>query len=383
MLMTARKDNRGFTLLELLLGVVILGIITVPLLHIFVTGATTSTKSRLYGEATVAAQNLTEQIQALGMDSIFSDARLLDSAAAYYTLDGDGHYNSAGISAPTLSDTLPKTYTLGITDYRDGGSAFDALITLTVPDEATNTHEVVVANQIETILDMRQADENAVLALRSECGEMMANVEELTTENLTRAMHINVVKTVDGLADTYRIEVIFDYSGSIALTAEKEIGTAYSFTYSEQISAIAPLVPDRTDGSPIFSVGLFYNAYYKTAMTTQTLQINNPTGSDINFFVVDSGILPASSGSTTRIWYKKQAFINNSPVNKLIFTNLDIDTYSAWKDNFYIKKLAISDYLTKTDARNRKYDIAIKLFKAGDGFSGTPIASLDSTKPSY
>ena len=382
MLNKARKDNRGFTLVELLLGVTILGIIVVPLLHVFVTGATTATKSRLYGEATVVAQNITEQIQALEMDSVLGDARSVAPGAAFYTLT-DSVYTPDGTSSPAISDTLPKTYYLGIKNYSDGASAFDALITLTVPNVTMNSQEVVVASPIETILDMRHADNNAVLELRSACGERMAAISQLTTENLTRSMNVNIVKTVNGTADTYRIEVLFDYSGLITLTAEKDRGNTYPFTYSEQVSSIAPLVPDRKDGSPVFSAGLFYNAYYKTAMTTQTLTINNNTGSDINFFVVNSGTLPAAVGSTTRIWYKNQAFVANKPVSKLIFTNLNNVSYSAWKDPFYIKTLAVSGYLAQTDTRNRKYDIAIKLFKAGDGFSGTPIASLYSTKLSY
>ena len=37
-----KGDNRGLTLLELIVGVVILAIVVVPLLHTFVTGANTA-----------------------------------------------------------------------------------------------------------------------------------------------------------------------------------------------------------------------------------------------------------------------------------------------------------------------------------------------------
>ncbi|MEG2519433.1 MAG: type II secretion system protein, partial [Oscillospiraceae bacterium] len=57
-------DNRGMTLVELLVAVVILGIIVVPLLHTIVTGATTERKSRVAGEATATAQDILETIEA-------------------------------------------------------------------------------------------------------------------------------------------------------------------------------------------------------------------------------------------------------------------------------------------------------------------------------
>ena len=80
---SAYKDNRGLTLVELLVGVTILAIIIVPLLHTFITGANTGIKSKNYGNATDAAQNLSEQIQALDVDTILQNSALVDSAAKF------------------------------------------------------------------------------------------------------------------------------------------------------------------------------------------------------------------------------------------------------------------------------------------------------------
>ena len=87
MIKSVFKDDRGLTLVELIVGVTILAIIVVPLLHIFVTGANTEYKSRIYGDATDAAQNLSEQIQANDADTILDNADAVDSGAYYYTYD--------------------------------------------------------------------------------------------------------------------------------------------------------------------------------------------------------------------------------------------------------------------------------------------------------
>ncbi|NLW65279.1 MAG: prepilin-type N-terminal cleavage/methylation domain-containing protein, partial [Clostridiales bacterium] len=43
-----KNDNRGLTLMELLVGVAILAVIITPLLHVYVTGANTARKNKLY-----------------------------------------------------------------------------------------------------------------------------------------------------------------------------------------------------------------------------------------------------------------------------------------------------------------------------------------------
>ena len=85
------KDNRGLTLVELLVGVVILAIVIVPLLHVFVTGASTERKSRAYGDATAAAQNLLEQAQASDIDAIFANSALTLDGASFYQYDGSSY----------------------------------------------------------------------------------------------------------------------------------------------------------------------------------------------------------------------------------------------------------------------------------------------------
>ena len=52
------NKNAGFSLLELLIAVTILAIITIPMLHMFVTSARINGKSRITLRATVLAQDI-------------------------------------------------------------------------------------------------------------------------------------------------------------------------------------------------------------------------------------------------------------------------------------------------------------------------------------
>ena len=67
-----RRDDRGFTLVELIVAIVILAIVFVPLLSAFVTGARTQAKSSQKNAATLAAQNIIEQIQADSIEAFRS-----------------------------------------------------------------------------------------------------------------------------------------------------------------------------------------------------------------------------------------------------------------------------------------------------------------------
>ena len=59
-----RQDNRGMTLVELLIAIVILAIITVPLLHAFVSSARVNLDSRKRSRLTTVAQDVMEGLRA-------------------------------------------------------------------------------------------------------------------------------------------------------------------------------------------------------------------------------------------------------------------------------------------------------------------------------
>ena len=56
-----KNNNKGFTLIEIIVAVVVLALVVVPLLNGFVTSARVNEKSRRLLNATNAAQSLMEQ----------------------------------------------------------------------------------------------------------------------------------------------------------------------------------------------------------------------------------------------------------------------------------------------------------------------------------
>ena len=65
-----RKQNKGFTLVEVLIAMTILAIIVVPLLHAFVTSSRTNAKAKQLMKATTLAQNVMEELKANSIEEV-------------------------------------------------------------------------------------------------------------------------------------------------------------------------------------------------------------------------------------------------------------------------------------------------------------------------
>ena len=74
-----KRNNKGFSLVELLVAVAILGIIVAPLLHTFVTSSFTAAKSKELGNQNSTAQNVAEAVQ----NTLLSDLSSLGAVSAY------------------------------------------------------------------------------------------------------------------------------------------------------------------------------------------------------------------------------------------------------------------------------------------------------------
>ncbi len=108
------KDNRGMTLIELLIAITILGIVAGPLLNGFLTSAQTEVKARRMGEVTSVAQNIMETVEGnyledliVDYDAIFKASFGDDIKSALSTIGENNHV----ISLEDLPSTGARTYT--------------------------------------------------------------------------------------------------------------------------------------------------------------------------------------------------------------------------------------------------------------------------------
>ena len=100
------KDNRGVTLVELMIAVVVFAIITTPLLNSFKTATLTVVKSEKMGSVSMAAQNVMERVEAAKIGDLVDDA---DAAKTALAAENATFYekNGAGYSIRTNAGTMP------------------------------------------------------------------------------------------------------------------------------------------------------------------------------------------------------------------------------------------------------------------------------------
>lgn len=102
-----RRDNRGFSLLELLIAVMILGILVAPLLHAFLSSAEAAKNSHSVGNATNAASNLIEQIKAMSTITDFTGSVEPDENGVYVVPIDNYVYRTRTYSGTVTLDPRP------------------------------------------------------------------------------------------------------------------------------------------------------------------------------------------------------------------------------------------------------------------------------------
>lgn len=121
-----RKDNKGFTLLELLVAVIVLAIVIVPMLHSFATSYRVNARSREFMRATTLAQNEMEIFEKEKIEDLTDPAKfdyVVDDSVTYTTTD------------PTTGEVLANhvAYTFsrsGIINDESGRDMFDVVVKL-------------------------------------------------------------------------------------------------------------------------------------------------------------------------------------------------------------------------------------------------------------
>lgn len=349
------NDNRGLTLLELLVGVAILAVIVTPLLHTFVTGANTARKSKQYRDATLAAQNIIEQIEATDMEAYLDGAALV-------TDEDDINYGKYVKKEESVSS---------------GGTEFDARIIIDTDSELNgsddNPFEIPFSNQMDAVFAMQDVDDIA--------RELFEGSADKDFSKLERYITIDVDYASAEDTATCKVTVTFEYEDRAKKTLNndgKEPSESISFNY--------PIVNEmnvtpRSDEGDAFAVYLFFKASVNTDFIMHNTVINNKTNYDFNVFLVDVGDDTGSIAHEVDYKPTKQGTIAG------LFTNMGNVNYSVYKSSnpdWHDKPEPVEVGLVQTGAITRVYDISVEIYKHDpeQDYSGKLLA-METSKLDY
>ncbi len=145
--------NKGFSLVELLVAITILGIAAATVAHSFITSSRITQKSKTFGEATVAADNIAEAVDAFTIDEFLSG-----SAGEMLDIDSDTQFFNGYVAPEAYVEGADpnfekNVYQAAMTSVRSGNTAYDAVVTISNGDsteeESSDAYGIYVLNNYE------------------------------------------------------------------------------------------------------------------------------------------------------------------------------------------------------------------------------------------
>jgi len=385
-------DNGGFSLVELLVAVVILGLIVAPLLQTFVTASGTAARSRKMGDATLASQNIAETIEANDLSSF-------------------------------VGSVSPKNgkYTVSMDGVQAGKSTFKAQVTL--DPQTSGTESPFQSINAEKITDYSNMD--AVFAQSQDAAEDPDQIS-LANFNLyaaTYTLDTAVTPTVSRLI----VMTLSEESGKVY--AKLVYTYTYTFTYitigSDGKSVSTPqtftdkqtyeLFPQGFSPAKVPNIYLMYNPWYRGDMLggcdkkndstynkmdviiAEAEYVKDSVNKDIpfQFFLVKQKSSAVTSGKEGQ--YSADIILKESDsavYPSTVFSNVneDVTGTSASRIANVMFKLQSGAYkytlftssitgdLVSKAPKNRIYQVTIKIYPSGTTDYTTPLCTFTTTK---
>lgn len=293
-----KQDNKGFTLVELLVAVMVLAIVIVPLLHSFVTSFRVNAKSKQLMRATTLAQNEMEIFEKEKIEDLMAMTDKNDPAKLVYTVtdkpdptdpDDDGCY------------TFERKKTI---NDESGKEMFDVVVTLNPKRLATgdryydyNTEPLMQMNTISNldsgsyVQSIRTAN-NAVdydtivygiFKERKNASGIGADWDiDDFEERLKRRIIINVSQLSDAHGAITKAKITYEYTCEDfdVMPDEYKVYTEEKIMYDN-----AQAFDDDGNRIELKSLYLFYAPRYDTTWADEIV-IENEAKLPIDFYVV-------------------------------------------------------------------------------------------------
>ena len=285
------SDQRGMSLVEMLVAITILVIVVVPLLHAFVTSATTNRKARIQLEATRVAEDVMEKIKSEELDQLLNGKT--PDAGGIYKLeyknqDINGKKYDAYVTLNPTDYIASDPSSVGVTDYNSkettqildtSNRSTASYIMKTDMDEgiAEDGFPGASWNFPAGLFDSTQACKEALLH---------------KGDGMDRTITVKITKDTAGITSvTISIEYTYEYTYN-SVTDKKTVDPVYEQTIYES----------QNPGVALKNLYLYYEPIYHSAaagMPKETIRIENPQLVPVDVYLLrqNKNVLHASDSS--------------------------------------------------------------------------------------
>ena len=295
MKMRKELNNKGFSLVELLIATIILGIVVSPLLNTFVVSSKTAARGSQLGDAVLASENIAEGVETVALTELFNTSHIENyipgaSGQQLYKSDGAGGYIPLA-----AGDRLTAPYRLGM-KVRAGNSLFDAMVTFN-PDTYRANDDLLsdYSNMDAAFVQSRDGDDPDLIAWNSfkdkadNAHALTGGWDEASAEPV-RTMTLTVTKTgqkVFATLDlvykyTYRYTEVDEATGDTTIKSRTINATDTPITYE-----LIPQGITVTGNNSYPNIYLIYFPIYGTdSVTNDIIQIENDAALPFKIFLV-------------------------------------------------------------------------------------------------
>jgi prepilin-type N-terminal cleavage/methylation domain-containing protein len=406
------RDCRGFSLVELLIAVTILGIIVAPLLHTFVTAAGTTARSRRLGDATLASANLAESIEGQSVSALLANPQAVLGAdsAEFYDRQESGSY--------ALSSYSPgrDAYHIGLSGLRAGGSEFSAMVTLDAAAggfQDINSRELAQYSGMDAVFAQSKtpAEDDPDQISLSNFRNYANQIGNAWTgpSDVTRTIELEVTSaTADGKQKisatlTFRYTYQFSYESTVIgddqLPVTKIVTAAWTDTnppkyllFPQGYTVVNGVMP---------SLYLLYYPQYGTDCHDKII-IKNPDNLAFTVFLAkekdyqaeaegklagyESNYTAAVTVTQTASYPAAATIYSNVRENMTVSGSVNKITGVTYKTIFNGLESQNSTFagtegdLVAQRARNRIYQVTVDIYPADGDFTGQPLCTFTAAK---
>ena len=405
--MKIRLGSKGFSLVELLVGVLILAVIVVPLATAFLTSQKSANKAKEIRNQTLTATNILESYKATDIAALIEQVKRgetpLGSMASLATIYAynvkTGAYDT--VTASSKEDKEGPAYKLYLTGIAAGAKLYDAILYLDAASKyaQANSAEIVDYKPMDAVyIQEVPEDPNNEDIIAAKTFAAQAQIDSGKTvhyEEFVNTMEREITITVRKIASgdetgiisckvlfhyktEYTYEVLEGTSPPVVVTVTKEYETDisndfYSGSYS----------PDEKG---IYGMYFFY--YPNHTSQRDTIEILNRDNVVLSIYLIrqsekDSGYLPEINLRETYVSAAEpmHAIVHYNNVALLQYPYTYFLGYPSGDgyNDFWRKTEYFDSILVDTEQKNRIYDLKVELYKHGTSFAQSDmVAAFDA-----
>ncbi len=410
-------DNRGLSLIELLVAITVLGIICIPLITAFINSARINRNAQRVQSASTLAQSIMEEYKAASLPVLLQDVSKGDVSAAYYaSLTPEQQTIVSGNQDAFIPYTFYKTSVEAA-----NGHVYDARITLnpmpysnfdlTVSNASnTNTVEIpslpqvdnaksaVISNQMNA-QDKKTIDgadnypaEEKILALFGEYTSSQLTTNGITKTNISSNLKKEIAVTIN--ADPAYVpagsvlvtcDIIYKYSNTLLPNAQVTINAFQGFYSIDTIPAADDPTDESIEGR--MTTYLFWTpSPYNSG--NDIITIENKTDYRIDVYLVKQ---EGSAGGDFKKIYVKGSDGTQTEFNPDMVAEHENGRMCGHNVNLITnmgKTGSAAPKLYDSNSKVRCYEVTVELFEGNgvdvyDEASTAQVVTMTSTKEVY